>query len=154
MEHNFIISSFHPFFYHLTSPQTYLVFGPLRILTPSWETSSYFWHQLIQKTKLAQWRRGTSVAGLRGQERVLSVLRSLQQRESSLFGLLWKARLSSASDVLRLEAKSVTEGAFCTALCPLPGSYREAVLRCYMEKQQGKLKNLSPLGSSAERRGR
>ena len=77
------------------------------------------WHQLIKKSKLVRWWRRAPAEAWGGQEMALSVLHSWRQRDSSLFGPLWKASLSSASDVLRLKAKSVTEGAFaqCCALC-------------------------------------
>lgn len=94
--------------------------------------------------ELLQWQQSVSAPSARGQETALSILHSSRQRDSSLFGLLWKAHLSPASDVLRLDAKSVTGGAFAQCLCPLPESYREAESCSVTWKKTAGKPNLSP----------
>ena len=73
-----------------------------------------------------------------------------------LFGPRWEPRLSSASDVLGLEAKSVTEGA-CAQRCALCQRATER-LRCvvtWRKNKTGGTLNLSPLvsGRGAEGSG-
>lgn len=64
---------------------------------------------------------------------------AVRQIDSSLLGPLWKARLCSASDLLRLEAKSVTEGAFAQrcALCRRATERLRCVVTWGGKKQQG-----------------
>lgn len=80
-----------------------------------------------------------------------SVCTSQFEAERQLF--VWPAMKSSSVFCLwcsQAWGQVSDRRSLCTALCPLPESYREAELSCYMEKKKtaGKL-NLSPRISSA-----
>lgn len=72
-----------------------------------------------------------------GSRTTLSRLHRPGQRDSSLF--VWPAMRTSSVFCLwcpQARGQVSDRRSLCTALCPLPASYREAALCCYMEEKQ------------------
>lgn len=94
--------------------------------SPFWDNGlGSIWTGLFSSTGVTQHVRRSSVSWRQRAEAkawevaVSSVVYGRTERGGSLFACPWKARLSSTSDLLRLEAKPETEGAFaeCRVFC-------------------------------------
>lgn len=112
--------------------------------------SSYHLHKLIKKFNLLWWQQGAMAEAWEVKKRLFLQLEAERQlfvwpamKSLSVFCLWCSQALGQVSD-----RKSL-----CAALCPLPGSYREAVLYCFKEKQHGNEAKHALLISSAGWRG-
>lgn len=97
----------------------------------------YYWRQLSRSLKFCDGCKEPQPGP--GGSRNGSVCTSQSEAERQLF--VWPAMKSSS--VFHLWCSQAwgqvsDRRSLCTALCPLPESYREAALCCYMEKPAGK----------------
>lgn len=108
---------------------------------------------LIAPSKLLRRQAKSLSAGPRGQGR-LCLCFTVPDRDSSLF--VWPAMRTSSVFCLwcpRARGQVGDRRSLCTALCPLPASYREAALCCYMEEKQNG-RDTEPLTPRLWQRGR